>query len=347
MAYIDTGSKPWLPNFSISVEGEDITDTVRENLVELTLKDHGAGAKKSDEISFTVVSPTMQLPDKGVKLTVALGFGGTLVGKGTFVVDARRSSGGGGKARTLQIVARAVSKTNERGHSTLQSQKMQSFEAGITLGDLVSTIAAEHGLIPAVDASLADIQLEHTDQLSESDMNLLTRMAERYGGVSKITHDHWVVTPRGSTTNVNGQPLPVRTITPDMCSDWNYHDNSDRPDCTKKGGGTYVVAYCDTADGGKVKHYTVGSGEPVMHLNTLFPSLAEAKKVSVGSAKHAQKKLRGFSLSLPAAPELMGMTAEGQVTLTGFGKVEDGSWKIAQLNFRLNNQGLSMNIDLE
>jgi phage protein D len=87
-------------------------------------------------------------------------------------VDARRSSGGGGKARTLQIVARAVSKTNERGHSTLQSQKMRSFDAGITLGDLVSTVAAEHGLIPAVDASLAGIQLEHTDQLSESDMNL-------------------------------------------------------------------------------------------------------------------------------------------------------------------------------
>jgi phage protein D len=347
MAYIKTGSSPWLPNFSIAVEGEDITDTVRQNLADLTLKDHGAGSKKSDEVTFSVVSQNMQLPAKGVKLTVSLGFGGTLVGKGTFVVDARKSSGGGGKARVLQITARAVSKSNEGGHSTLQSQKTRSFDAGITLGDLVGAVAAEHGLIPAVDASLASVPLEHIDQLAESDMNMLTRMAERYGGVSKITHDHWVVTPRDSTTNVNGKPLPVRTITPDMCSGWSYHDNSDHPDCTKKGSGTYVVYYCDTADGGKVKHFTVGSGEPVMQLKSPFPSLAEAKKVSVGSAKYAQKKLRGFSLSLPATPELMGMTAEGQLKLTGFGKVEDGDWKISQLSFRLNNQGLNINLELE
>jgi hypothetical protein len=347
MPHIDTGIQSWEPNFSLSVEDENITDTVRENLVDLTLKDFGAGSKKSDEITFTVVSPDMQLPAKGVKLTVAIGFGGTLVGKGTYVVDARKSNGGSRKARVLQIVARAVSKTNERGHSTLQSQKFRSFDEGITLGELVSTVAAEHDLIPAVDSTLVNIPLDHVDQLSESDMNLLTRMAERYGGVSKITHDHWVITPRDSTTNIYGKPLPVRTITPDMCSDWSYHDNSDHPDCGKKGSGTYIVYYHDTADGGKVKHFNVGSGEPVMQLSVPFPSLAEAQKVGVGGAKHAQKKLRGFSLTLPATPELMGMTAEGQLTLTGFGKVEDGRWKISMVSFRLNSQGLNINLELE
>lgn len=347
MPYIDTGSQPWLPNFSLSVEGADITDALRENLVDITLKDYGAGSKKSDEITFTVVSPDMQLPSKGVKLAIALGFGGTLLDKGTFVVDARSSSGGGGKGRMLQIVARAVSKTNERGHSTLQSQKLRSFDDGITLGELVSTVAAEHGLTPAVDSTLANIPLGHVDQLSESDMNLLTRLAERYGGVSKVTHDHWVITPRGSTTNINGKPLPVRTITPDMCSDWHYHDNSDHPDCSSKGSGTYVVYYRDTADGGSVKHFTVGSGQPVVQLSVPFPSLAEAQKVGAGGATHAQKKLRGVSLTLPATPDLMGMTAEGQITLTGFGKVEDGSWKISMVGFRLNGQGLNINLELE
>jgi hypothetical protein len=84
-----------------------------------------------------------------------------------------------------------------------------------------------------------------------------------------------------------------------------------------------------------------------MRLNTPFPSLDEAQKVSTGSAKHAQKKLRGFSMTLPATPELIGMTAEGQMTLSGFGKVEDGDWKISLLNFRLNAQGLSVSLDLE
>ncbi|WP_234262242.1 phage late control D family protein [Klebsiella aerogenes] len=347
MAYIDTGLMPWQPNFSLSVEGADITDVVRENLVDLSLKDHGAGSKKSDEIRFTVVSPGMKLPPKGVKISLALGFGGTLVNKGTFVVDARSSAGGAKKARTIQIVARAFSKTNERGHSTLQSQKMRTF-SDISLGDLANTLASEHGLTARVDSTLVNMQLGHVDQVGESDMNLMTRIAQSCGAVSKITHDYWVVTPRDAETTVSGAPLPVRKITPDMCEDWSYHDNSDHPNTKEKGKGTYVVAYRDATDGGKIKHVTNGSGEPVMHFDVPFNSLAEAKTVGAGGSKHAQKKLKGVSLSLPAAPELMGMTAEGKIQLEGFGSVEDGEWKIGQLEFKLQpGQGMTLSMELE
>ncbi len=347
MSDMDSSLMPWQPNFSLSVEGADITDIVRQNLVDLTLKDHGAGSKKSDEISFTVVSPDLRLPAKGVKVSVALGFGRTLVNKGTFVVDARSSAGGANRPRTVRVTARAFSKTNERGHSTLQSQKMRAF-SGITLGGLVSTLAAEHGLTPAVDRSLAGMALGHVDQMGESDMNLMTRVAQQCGAVSKITHDHWVVTPRDAQTTVSGHPLPVRTITPDMCSDWSYHDNSDHPDCQTKGKGTLVVPYYDMEDGGKVKHITIGSGEPVMHYGVPFDNLQAAKTVGTGGAKHAQKRLKGMSLSLPATPALVEMTAEGKITLSGFGSIEDGDWKIAQVVFRLTaSQGLMLNMELE
>jgi phage protein D len=347
MAYIVTGSSPKQPNFSLSVEGADITDTVRENLVDLTLKDYGGDNKKSDEISFTVVSPDMKLPAKGVKISLALGFGGTLTNKGTFVVDARSSGGGRTQARTIQIVARAFSKTNERGHSTLQSQKTRSFNSGITLGDLASTVAASHGLTARVDSTLVNVSVGHIDQLGESDMNLMTRIAESHGAVSKITHDYWVLTPRNAKTTISGHPLPIHLITPDMCDTWRYHDNSDHPDCGTEGSGSYIVAYKDMADGGKIKQLTIGSGEPVTHLSVPFPSLEAAQQVGTGGAKHAQKKLRGVSLTMPATPELMGMTAEGKITLSGFGSVEDGDWKIGRLEFRLSDKGLTINMELE
>lgn len=346
MAYVDSGAAAWQPNFSLSVEGEDITDIVRENLVDLTLKDYGGSSKKSDEISFTVVSPDLKLPAKGVKISLALGFGGNLVDKGTFVVDARSSGGSSSQPRTVQVTARAFSKTNERGHSTLQSQKKRSF-SGITLGDLVSTVASEHGLTPKVDSSLQNVSIGHVDQLGESDMNLMTRIAEQYGAVSKITHDYWVLSSRDSNTTVSGHPLPARTITPAMCDNWRYHDNSDHPDCSTKGSGTMIIPYRDTADGGKIKSLTVGSGEPVMHFNYDQPSLEAAQYVAGGGAKKAKKKLKGVSLSLPATPELMPMTAEGKITMDGFGSVEDGDWKIGQLNFKLSTQGFSVNIELE
>lgn len=347
MAYIDLASMPWLPTFSLSVEGEDITDAIRENLISLTLKDHGAGSKKSDEMTFVVVTPDMKLPAKGVKVSLGLGFGGNLTDKGAFVVDARASGGGGQRPRTVQVTARAFSHTNERGHGTLQSQKTRSFESGITLGELVSTLASEHGLIPKIHTELVNTPSSHIDQVGESDMNLMTRVAGRYGAVSKITHDYWILSPRGAETMVSGRPLPVRQITPDMCSSWRYHDNSDHPSASKKGSGTMVIPYIDNADGGKQKNLTVGSGEPVMHFAYPQASLKDAQYVAGGSTTHVQKKLKGMSMTLPAMPELMGMTAEGKITTEGFGSVEDQEWKIALVEYRLQPDGFTINLELE
>ncbi len=346
MAYIDSGNMPWQPNFSLSVEGEDITDIVRENLVNLTLKDHGAGSKKSDEITFSVVSATLKLPAKGVKISVALGFGGELVNKGTFVVDARSSGQASGGQRIVEITARAFSKTNEGGHSTLQSQKTRSF-SDITLGDFMLTVASEHGLTARVDSRLVNVPVVHIDQLGESDMNLVTRIAGECGAVSKITHDYWVLSPRDSDTTVSGNPLPVRTLTPDLCEQWRYHDNSDHPDVSAKGSGTMIIPYIDSADGGKQKMLTVGSGEPVFHYPTPQPSLKDAQYVAGGSTKHVEKKLRGMSLTLTGTPALMGMTAEGKITTEGFGRVEDRDWKISRVEFRLQSKGLIISVELE
>lgn len=346
MAYIDTGSMSWQPNFSISVEGEDITDAVRENLINLTLKDYGGDSKKSDQISFAIVSPDMKLPSKGVKISVSMGFGNELVNKGTFVVDSRSSGGSSSQPRIIEIVARAYSKTNERGHSTLQSQKTRSF-SGITLGDLVNTVASEHGLTPRVDTTLTNQTVSHIDQLGESDMNLLTRIATRYGAVSKVTHDYWVLTPRGSETTVSGQPLPIRTITPDMCSNWRYHDNSDHPDSSKSGGGTTIVRYKDMDDGGIVKTLKVGSGEPVNDYPIPQKDLAGAKIIAGGCTAHSKKKLTAMSVSMDVTPELLAMTAEGKITTSGFGSVEDKDWKISTLELRMSEQGFTMDLSLE
>ncbi|MDY3571965.1 contractile injection system protein, VgrG/Pvc8 family [Enterobacter hormaechei] len=348
MDYIHTGSMPWLPNFSISVEGDDITEIVRKNLISLTLKDHGAGSKKSDEFTFSVVSDVMKLPPKGVKISVAIGFGGELVNKGTFVVDARSSGQSSGGPRIIEITARAFSKTNERGHSTLQSQKTRSF-SDITLGDLMLTVASEHGLTARVDSRLVNVSVAHVDQLGESDMNLMTRIAGQFGAVSKITHDYWVLSPRDSDTTVSGKPLPVRTITPDMCEQWRYHDNSDHPSVSSdtKGSGTIIIPYTDMADGGKVKSLKVGSGEPVFTYPSNQPSLKDAQYVAGGTTKHVAKKLRGMSMTLPATPELMGMTAEGKITTEGFGSVEDRTWKVGRIEFQLQPKGLTISLELE
>lgn len=346
MNELASGVQPWLPNFDIVVEGNNITEEVRKNLIHLSVTDNGGNTKQSDQISFGVASETLVLPPKGVKVSVAIGYGQHLVNKGTYVVDALFSGGSATSHRIVMITARAFSKTNARGHSTLQSQKTRTW-SNITLGDLVKTVSAEHKLTASLSPELENIQIDHVDQLGESDMNLLTRLGERYGAVNKVTHDHWALIAREATTSSGGKPLKKQVITKDMVTDWRYNVNSDTPDASSAGGGTYVISYRDVTDGGKIKTITVGSGEPVTQFAYAQPDLKGAKEIAASFSTSSKKKLRSMSLTLPAPEALMYLTAQCLISTSGFGKVEDRDWHIASLKFNLTTQGFVLNLELE
>ncbi|MHA6679818.1 hypothetical protein ACX43S_25335 [Enterobacter cloacae] len=84
-----TNPRPWLPAFSLKAENNDITTEVSRYLTSLTLVDYGAADEdpKSDKLTLNMVSPTLKLPPKGTRLTLALGFDTQLVNKCVFVVD--------------------------------------------------------------------------------------------------------------------------------------------------------------------------------------------------------------------------------------------------------------------
>ncbi len=58
----------------------------------------------------------------------------------------------------------------------LKAPRTRSWSA-YTIGDLVGTIAGRHGLEPRVDPALRDVVLPHVDQVDESDLSLLRRLA--------------------------------------------------------------------------------------------------------------------------------------------------------------------------
>lgn len=339
--YTSTGDMPWEPNFSISAEGSDITDEIRENLINLQITDYGGGQKKSDQISVSIVSEHLDLPKKGAKIEVGLGFGQELVDKGTYIVDAVHSGGSG--PRIIQIVARAFSKSNAYGHSTVQSQRLRSFD-NITLGDLLNTVATEHGLTPRVPSELANKMLVHVDQLHESDMNMVTRLASAAGAVSKISHGYWILTPREATTTISGGDLKKYTVRRDMTTTWEYHSNSNHPDSSSGGSGTQVISYYDLGTGTN-KSITIGSGEPVMHYDQ--PTLADAQELASAFSTTSKKKLVGMSMTMPAELEMMDLTAQCLITTEGFGTVEDRDWHISKLDFSLTPQGMDVNMELE
>lgn len=341
--YTPIGGMPWEPNFSISAESNDITDEIRNNLVSMTITDYGGDQKKSDQVAISIASELLNIPKKGVKLEVGLGFGQELVDKGTYVVDAVHSGGSGNGPRLIQIVARSFSKSNAYGHSSVQSQRLRSFD-NITLGDLLNTIATEHGLTPRIPDELASKMLSHVDQVHESDMNLMTRLAAAAGAVSKISHGYWLLTPREATTTISGSELKKYIVRRDMTNTWEYHSNSDHPDSSTGGSGTQVIDYYDLGTGTN-KSLTIGSGEPVMHYNE--PTLADAQELASAFSTSSKKKLVGMSVTMPAELEMMDLTAQCLITTTGFGTTEDRDWNISKLDFSLTPSGLAVNMELE
>lgn len=115
----------------------------------------------------------MALPTKGARLQAALGFNNHLVDKGWFVVSGVASSG---PPRRIEIYATAAPMNAQKQPGDVTGQKTRSWD-NLRLADLVKTVARDNGLIPKVAAGLADIHIDHIDQVAESDANLLSRLA--------------------------------------------------------------------------------------------------------------------------------------------------------------------------
>ncbi|MVF06612.1 late control protein D, partial [Serratia marcescens] len=208
------------PEFRITAEGRDITAILRENLVDLSLTDNGGTTGKADELQITLLSETLKLPPKGARLRVSLGFNGQLVDKGWFVVSGRASSG---PPRKIVLYATAAPMNAQKQPGDVQSQKSRSWDA-VTLGDIVTTVAKDNGLIPKVAEQLASIAIEHIDQVRESDAALMTRLARMYNAVSKPAGGYWLFLEQGEAATASGRRLTNVTITPEALTSWSYSD---------------------------------------------------------------------------------------------------------------------------
>ncbi|MEB8638668.1 contractile injection system protein, VgrG/Pvc8 family [Cronobacter muytjensii] len=340
--YIESGTEPWLPNFSVTAGDVDITEKIRAGLVNISLTDYGGSSKQTDQLVVSVVSEALKVPAAGVIVQLGLGFGSELVNKGSFVVDGATS---GGEPRIVEFTAKAAPLNATRGAGAVQSKKTRSW-VNKTIDDIVSAVASEQGLTARVSTRYANQVIEQLDQVGESDASLITRLAARVDAVSKMTGGYWTFLPRGAGESASGKPLQHVVIKREQTSNWSYTRQSRTGDGGGGSNGTFVVKYHDQASG-QIKELRNGSGDPVIEAPLTEPSLAAAQELMPGVSGSAQKKQVSMSLSLPATPELVALTAECKITTSGFGSVEDREWTISSLNMTLSEQGFGMRLSLE
>lgn len=193
------------PAYRLTHDGQDLTARFQGRLISLTLVDNRGFEADQLDIELDDADGMLALPEKGVRLQLALGWEDTgLVDKGSYKVDEIEHSG---PPDRLTIRARSADLASD-----MTTRKERSFR-NQTIGDLVRAIAGKNDLVAVIAAKLADVVIEHLDQTGESDANLLTRLAKDHDAIATVKQGKLLFIQAGAALSASGVPLPTVTIT--------------------------------------------------------------------------------------------------------------------------------------
>jgi phage protein D len=325
------------PFFRVEVDGKDISNVLAPRLVSLSLTD--AAGVQSDQVRITLSDTTLfgrlAEPKAGAEIRVWLGYAFQLKYMGLFVAD---SVTVGGPPDQMTITGTAsVNGETTSGKTALTDQKKRSWPSGTTISALVQKIAGEHGLKPAVSESLAKVALSHIDQIDESDINLLSRIARDHDAIAKPGNGRLIMAKRGESLTASGAPMPVLSITPKKISRWRYQNS------TREKAGSVVAVYQDHGKGKPIE-CTAGDSEPKQRLKRRFPNKDAAEQAAASELQRLKRAGRGLSVTMPGDPDAM---AEAKLSVAGFRSYVDGEWLITKAEHNLDSGGYRTAITAE
>jgi phage protein D len=327
--------------FKLTIEGIDRTTVVDQRLIDLTLTDKRG--MEADELSITLSDhdAALPLPSKGntIQLWLALP-NGQLVDKGSYVIDEAEHSGTPDqmmiKAKSADMKGTLKVKRSESHHRT-------------TLGALAKTYADRHDLKLAISTDAAAIDIEHLDQTSESDMNVLTRLAREHDLLASVKHGRLTITQAASGKNASGTPIPSITLTR-ASGDQHRYGRADR-DSDYDGAS---ASHHDTKTGktktvhvdkdGKEKPAT-DSPKPQV-ISKPAHSEKHAKQKAHAKAKQIARQVATFDLTLALArPDL---TPDTPVKVQGFRPyIDQHPWTLIEATHNLSGSGYQTSLKME
>lgn len=314
-----------------------LSGIIGSRLISLSVTDEST--EQSDTCTIELSDPRNEfdIPQAGHVIGVSIGYADVLRDMGQFVIDSVKIAG---PAHRITLEAKAAPFTAAGGFSAVQTRNTRSFDE-ITLGDLVSTIAGEHGLAPAISPQLASVQLLHIDQTNESDINFLTRLARQFKAVCKPTFGRLVFAVRGEGKSISGLALPSLTLQPRHVTSWSAtlgkRTNFSKVQTAHHDPETGETVVYD-AEGGEF----VGGAEVYQHPMP-FASADEAMAAGASMLDQFRRGAQEVSISMPGNPNIL---AEATVTLNGFHPRIDGPWLVKRVEHRIES-GYTCNLSCE
>lgn len=367
------------PIFNVRVitkdkQEKDITQIVNDRFISMSISDNRGFEADMLELELSDHDGLLELPPRNATIQVAIGWHRSLlVDKGKYLVDEVQFSGAPDK---VNIRARSA---DLKG--SLSEKKERSFDK-IKLTALVEQIAQENQLKAKVSESYSHITIHHIDQTSESDINLLTRLAQEYDAIATVKNGTLLFMPTGKGKTAGGADIPPFELTRQIGDSYNFSiaesDNYKavraywhNTDTGKRGEviideNSKITKKQKMTKGRKLKNgdvkgqrlskrkYTVlEQTEPVTsdsdQIKTLRHTYASEQSAITGAKSAFDKLKRGvatFSITLAyGEPELM---PEMPLVLRGFKSMIDGSdWIISRVTHNINDSGYTTQVECE
>jgi len=320
------------PAFRVIHDDKDITALLKDRLLALRVSDEAGITADAFEVTLDNRDNAIAMPATGAVLTVALGYAGQpLTRMGQYTVDEIEVSG---LPRTVLL----------RGKSADMKASLKSWKKRhwfrTTIGAIVAAIAKEHGLTPRCADTFATLMVDHTEQLYESDLHLLTRLADQYGAVAKPAGGSLLFVERGAGVTASGEPLPTVAIIPtDVTGAGGW-----RSTVAERQHYACVGAHLRQKRMGEEQYVYAGAGEPLMYLRHPYASEADALAAATAKLHQLQRGRTNLSLTLTGNATLC---AEMPVQLTGFDDLTDGEWIVTQAEHRLDAGGFVTTIQAQ
>lgn len=238
--------------------------------------------------------------------------------------------------RTITGLATINGETTS-GKTALTDQKKRSWPEGNTVADMVAKVAGEHGLQEAVSKSLAAIALPHIDQIDESDINLLSRVARDHDAIAKPGDGRIVMAKRGESLTASGQPMPSLLLTQSKVSRWRYRNS------VRDAVGSVITVYQDLG-AGRSQECRAGEGDPIRRIKRRHPNQDAAQRAADAELKRLKRAGRSFSVNMKGNPDAM---AEAKLSVAGFRSYIDGEWLVTQATHSLDSGGYRTKVEAE
>lgn len=317
------------PMHRIIADGQDITDLINDRLLSARTIDKTGTDSDDFELRIDDRDGAVALPKRGAKIEVYLGWAtDKLTLMGTYTADEVEYSG-----PPDTIVIRSKSSDTRSGAKTTRSGSWE----GETLASIVADVAARNNWTPECPVQTV---VERADQLGESDMNFITRLAKQYDCTAKVADDKLIVMPRDGGKSATGKDLATVVINRSDVSRYQFRFGDDsvkkaaRAAYQDKKGELVTV---------EVNNDSQPAGLPPVHTDRhIHPDQSAAEAA-------AKARLAGFNRSTADVRlEMNGRTdlfAESPINAQGFKKGVDGKYLADSVEHVWNQQGWTTTVE--